>query len=86
VNAFALCGPATTWHKTSGLTRLLHPQAGPWTCTTRTSRFPGPVDAHHLSLTYHTERGSESEQRLRLLAALAEPSAARREEARPRHR
>jgi transcriptional regulator with XRE-family HTH domain len=56
--------------KTSGLTLLLHPQVGPLDLQYEKLALPG---AGQMLITYHAEPGSESEERLRLLATLAEP-------------
>ena len=58
-------------HKTSGLTRLLHPQVGPLDLRYEKLALSG---AGQMLITYHADPGSESEQRLHLLATLAVPS------------
>ena len=55
-------------YKTSGLTPMLHPQVGP--LDLRYEKFALP-QASQMLITYHAEPGSESEQRLHLLATLA---------------
>jgi hypothetical protein len=55
-------------YRTSGLTPMLHPQVGP--LDLRYEKFALP-QAGQMLITYHAEPGSESEQRLRLLATLA---------------
>lgn len=53
--------------KTSGLTRLLHPQVGPLDLRYEKLALPG---AGQMLITYHADPGSDSEDRLRLLATL----------------
>jgi transcriptional regulator with XRE-family HTH domain len=55
-------------YRTSGLTRMLHPQVGP--LDLRYEKFALPQSGQML-ITYHAGPGSESEQRLHLLATLA---------------
>jgi hypothetical protein len=57
--------------KTSGLTRLLHPRVGPLDLRYEKLALPS---ACQVLITYHAEPGSESEQRLLLLATLVKPS------------
>jgi transcriptional regulator with XRE-family HTH domain len=56
-------------HKTSGTTRLRHPQVGP--LDLRYEKFPIPASPGQVLVTYHAEPGSPSEEGLRLLAHLA---------------
>jgi transcriptional regulator with XRE-family HTH domain len=58
-------------HRTSGLTRLLHPWVGHLDLRYEKLALPG---ASQMLITYHADPGSESEQRLHLLATLARPS------------
>ncbi|GAA4989974.1 helix-turn-helix domain-containing protein [Actinopolymorpha pittospori] len=58
--------------QTSGLTRLLHPQVGPLDLQYEKLALPGTHG--QMLVTYHAERGTESHERLLLLAHLAEES------------
>lgn len=58
-------------HKTSGTSVLLHPQAGPLELHYEKLLVPGS-DGQTL-ITYRAERGSASEERLRLLASIHAP-------------
>ncbi|ETK33119.1 helix-turn-helix transcriptional regulator [Microbispora sp. ATCC PTA-5024] len=59
--------------KTSGLTRLLHPQVGPLDLRYEKLALPGAPG--QMLVTYHAEPGSASYERLHLLGHLAVPSA-----------
>ncbi|MET1074542.1 MAG: helix-turn-helix transcriptional regulator, partial [Umezawaea sp.] len=54
--------------KSSGLTRLLHPQVGPLDLNYEKLVLP---EAGQVLITYHADPGSESEERLHLLGTLA---------------
>lgn len=58
--------------QTSGLTRLLHPQVGPLDLQYEKLALPGTPG--QMLVTYHAEWGTESHERLLLLAHLVEQS------------
>jgi transcriptional regulator with XRE-family HTH domain len=55
-------------HRTSGLTRFLHPQVGPLDLRYEKLALSG---AGQMLITYHGDPGSDSEQGIRLLSSLA---------------
>ncbi|MGW1888128.1 helix-turn-helix transcriptional regulator [Streptomyces sp. NPDC001970] len=61
-------------HKTTGITLLRHPQVGPLEMHYEKLLLPG-TDGQTL-ITYHTQPGSASEERLRLLASMNAPDQA----------
>ncbi|MFD3583252.1 helix-turn-helix transcriptional regulator [Streptomyces sp. NPDC058683] len=61
-------------HKTTGITLLRHPQVGPLEMHYEKLLIPG-AEGQTL-ITYHTQPGSPSEERLRLLASMNAPDQA----------
>jgi transcriptional regulator with XRE-family HTH domain len=60
-------------HKTTGTSLFNHPQAGPLELNYEKLLIPGR--AMQALVTYHAQPGSDSEQRLRLLASISAPGA-----------
>jgi hypothetical protein len=61
-------------HKSTGISLLKHPQVG--RLELRYEKLLIPATDMQTLVTYHAEPGSESEERLRLLASISGPGAA----------
>jgi hypothetical protein len=60
-------------HKSTGISLLKHPQVG--RLELRYEKLLIPATGMQTLVTYHAEPGSESEERLRLLASISAPGA-----------